>query len=178
MNDLKLVLPSKDDKESALLMLDEIKAVDAGLPWQYSGLANLEEATSYEDWVKEKANEKNGIDLRDGYVPCTTLFLKRMSDNKVCGSISIRHELNEFLFNFGGHIGYSVTPSERGKGYGKLQLKMALEIAKDLGIEKCLITADKTNTLSNKTIISEGGVLENTIMWNNEPLNRYWINLK
>jgi len=178
MNDLKLVLPSKDDKESALLMLDEIKAVDAGLPWQYSGLANLEEATSYEDWVKEKANEKNGIDLRDGYVPCTTLFLKRMSDNKVCGSISIRHELNEFLFNFGGHIGYSITPSERGKGYGKLQLKMALEIAKDLGIEKCLITADETNTLSNKTIISEGGVLENTVMWNNEPLNRYWINLK
>ena len=178
MNDLKLVLPSKDDKESALLMLDEIKAVDAGLPWQYSGLANLEEATSYEDWVKEKANEKNGIDLRDGYVPCTTLFLKRMSDNKVCGSISIRHELNEFLFNFGGHIGYSVTPSERGKGYGKLQLKMALEIDSFLGIEKCLITADKTNTLSNKTIISEGGVLENTVMWNNEPLNRYWINLK
>lgn len=178
MNDLKLVLPSKDDKESAFLMLDEIKAVDAGLPWQYSGLAKLEEATSYEEWVKEKENEKNGVDLRDGYVPCTTLFLKRMSDNKVCGSISIRHELNEFLFNFGGHIGYSVTPSERGKGYGKLQLKMALEIAKDLGIEKCLITADETNTLSNKTIISEGGVLENTVMWNNEPLNRYWINLK
>lgn len=178
MNDLKLVLPSKDDKESAFLMLDEIKAVDAGLPWQYSGLAKLEEATSYEEWVKEKENEKNGVDLRDGYVPCTTLFLKRMSDNKVCGSISIRHELNEFLFNFGGHIGYSVTPSERGKGYGKLQLKMALEIASYLGIEKCLITADKTNTLSNKTIISEGGVLENTVMWNNEPLNRYWINLK
>ena len=173
MNDLKLVLPSKDDKESALLMLEEIKVADAGLPWQYSGLANLEETASYEDWVKEKENEKNGIDLRDGYVPCTTLFLKRMSDNKVCGSISIRH-----VFNFGGHIGYSVTPSERGKGYGKLQLKMALEIAKDLGIEKCLITADKTNTLSNKTIISEGGVLENTVMWNNEPLNRYWINLK
>ena len=178
MDDLKLVIPDNNDKKSALLMLDEIKAVDAGLPWQYSGLANLEEATSYEDWVKEKANEKNGIDLRDGYVPCTTLFLKRMSDNKVCGSISIRHELNEFLLEFGGHIGYSVTPSERSKGYGKLQLKMALEIAKDLGIEKCLITADETNTLSNKTIISEGGVLENTVMWNNKPLNRYWINLK
>ena len=79
MNDLKLVLPSKDDKESALLMLEEIKVADAGLPWQYSGLANLEETASYEDWVKEKVNEKNGIDLRDGYVPCTTLFLKRLS---------------------------------------------------------------------------------------------------
>ena len=159
MNDLKLVIPDNNDKKSALLMLDEIKAVDAGLPWQYSGLAN-------------------GIDLRDGYVPCTTLFLKRMSDNKVCGSISIRHELNDFLFKFGGHIGYSITPSERGKGYGKLQLKMGLEIAKSLGIKNCLITADVENIVSNKTIISEGGILENTVMWNNDPLNRYWINLK
>lgn len=58
MNDLKLVIPDNNDKKSALLMLDEIKVADAGLPWQYSGLANLEEATSYEDWVKEKANEK------------------------------------------------------------------------------------------------------------------------
>jgi len=178
MNDLNLVEPNINDKKSALLMLDEIKAVDTGLPWQYSGLANLEEATSYEDWVKEKANEKNGIDLRDGYVPCTTLFLKRMSDNKVCGSISIRHELNDFLFKFGGHIGYSITPSERGKGYGKLQLKMGLEIAKSLGIKNCLITADVENIVSNKTIISEGGILENTVMWNNDSLNRYWINLK
>lgn len=52
MNDLKLVIPDNNDKKSALLMLDEIKVVDAGLSWQYSGLANLEEATSYEDWVK------------------------------------------------------------------------------------------------------------------------------
>ena len=178
MDDLKLVIPSINDKESALAMLEEIKVADAGLPWQYSGLANLEEATSYEKWVKEKDDEKNGINLKEGYVPCTTLFLKRMSDNKVCGSISIRHELNKFLLEFGGHIGYSITPSERGKGYGKLQLKMALEIVENLGIEKCLITADETNVASNKTIISEGGILENTVMWDNEPLNRYWINLK
>ena len=178
MNDLKLIEPNVNDKKSALAMLEEIKVVDAGLPWQYSGLANLEEAASYEEWVKEKYDESKGINLKDDYVACTTLFLKRESDGKICGSISIRHELNDFLFNFGGHIGYSVTPSERGKGYAKLQLKMALEIAKNLEIEKCLITADVENIASNKTIISEGGVLENTIMWNNDPLNRYWINLK
>ncbi len=178
MNDLKLVEPYINDKKSALAMLEEIKAADAGVPWQYSGLANLEEATSFEDWVKEKDDESKGVNLKDGYVACTTLLLKRESDGKICGSISIRHELNDFLFNFGGHIGYSITPSERGKGYGKFQLKKALEIAKNLGIEKCLITADEENIASNKTIISEGGVLENTVMWNNEPLNRYWINLK
>lgn len=178
MNDLKLVAPSINDKKSALEMLEEIKVADAGLPWQYSGLANLEEANSYEEWVKEKDNESKGIDLKDGFVPCTTLFLKRISDNKICGSISIRHELNKFLLDFGGHIGYSITPSERGKGYGKLQLKMGLEIAKRLDIEKCLITADVENVVSNKTIISEGGVLENTVMWKSDPLNRYWINLQ
>lgn len=178
MNDLKLVAPSINDKKSALEMLEEIKVADAGLPWQYSGLANLEEANSYEEWVKEKDNESKGIDLKDGFVPCTTLFLKRISDNKICGSISIRHELNKFLLDFGGHIGYSITPSERGKGYGKLQLKMGLEIAKSLGIKNCLVTADVENIVSNKTIISEGGILENTVIWNNDPLNRYWINLK
>ena len=177
MNDLKLVIPDNNDKKSALLMLDEIKAVDAGLPWQYSGLANLEESSSYEEWIQEKENEKSGINLREGFVPATTLFLKRLSDNKICGSISIRHELNEFLLNFGGHIGYSVTPSERGKGYGKLQLKKAIEEAKKLNITSCLITADVENIASNKTILSQGGVLENTVMWKNDPLNRYWIKL-
>lgn len=175
---LKLVKPELCDKESVLKMLEEIKKVDDGLPWKYSGLANLEEATSYEEWIQEKENERKGINLKEGFVPATTLFLKRESDDKICGSVGIRHELNEFLLNYGGHIGYSVTPSERGKGYGKLQLKLALDEAKKIGIEKCLITADVKNIASNKTILSAGGVLENTVLWNEEDLNRYWINLK
>lgn len=71
MEELKLVAPSLDDKESALSMLEEIKKIDAGLPWQYSGLANLEES-SYEEWIQEKENEKSGINLREGFVPATT----------------------------------------------------------------------------------------------------------
>ena len=138
---------------------------------------HIEESSSYEEWIQEKKNEKSGINLREGFVPATTLFLKRLSDNKICGSISIRHELNEFLLNFGGHIGYSVTPSERGKGYGKLQLKKAIEEAKKLNITSCLITADVENIASNKTILSQGGVLENTVIWKNDSLNRYWIKL-
>lgn len=70
-----------------------------------------------------------------------------------------------------------VTPSERGKGYGKLQLKKAIEEAKKLNITSCLITADVENIASNKIILSQGGVLENTVMWKNDSLNRYWIKL-
>ena len=143
MEFLRLVKPELCDKESALKMLQEIKETDAGLPWQYSGLACLEKDNSYESWLEKIENERNGINLKDGYVPATTLFLKRESDGKICGCIAVRHTLNEFLLNYGGHIGYSITPSERGKGYGKLQLKLGLEETKKLGIEKCLITADK-----------------------------------
>ena len=57
-------------------------------------------------------------------------------------------------------------------------MDLSIDIAKSLGIKNCLITADVENIVSNKTIISEGGILENTVMWNNDPLNRYWINLK
>ena len=178
MENLKLVKPELGDKESALSMLDEIRKVDAGLPWQYSGLADLHKASSYEKWLEEKVDASKGINLHEGYVPATIFFLKRESDEKVCGAIDIRHYLNDFLLEVGGHIGYSITPSERGKGYGKLQLKLGLLEAKKLGIEKCLITADVENIASNKTIISKGGKLENTVMWKEEPLNRYWINLK
>ncbi len=178
MEILKLVKPELCDKESALSMLEEIKEIDLGLPWQYSGLAALHEALSYEDWLKDKENERKGINLKDGYVPATTLFLKRESDGKICGCVGIRHTLNDFLLNYGGHIGYSITPSERGKGYGKLQLKLALEEIKRLGIEECLITADTNNLASNKLIVSAGGILENTVMLDDNTLNRYWINLK
>ncbi len=109
---LKLVKSELCDKESALKMLEEIKKVDVGLPWAYSGLANLEEATSYEEWILEKENERKGINLKEGFVPATTLFLKRENDGKICGSVGIRYELNEFLLNYGGCIGYSITPSE------------------------------------------------------------------
>ena len=168
-----------------LLRFDEIDELDYLIyikEWEDSGekivpMASARAEVSFDDFLK-RMRERETDEIREkGLVPATLYFLVD-EKNKICGALDIRHELNEFLFNFGGHIGYSVTPSERGKGYGKLQLKMALEIASYLGIEKCLITADKTNTLSNKTIISEGGVLENTVMWNNEPLNRYWINLK
>ncbi|BCP61067.1 hypothetical protein SUT328_02500 [Streptococcus parasuis] len=58
------------------------------------------------------------------------------------GICTIRHDLNhEHLKNYIGHIGYSIHPEERRKGYATEQLRLALLEAKKLGIAQVLITA-------------------------------------
>lgn len=94
------------------------------------------------------------------------------------GICNIRHDLNqEFLQNIAGHIGYSIKPSERRKGYAREQLRLALLEAQKLGLSQVLVTAADWNIGSQKTILANGGVYENTYYdkANNENMKRYWI---
>nr|WP_242568203.1 GNAT family N-acetyltransferase [Clostridium botulinum] len=96
---------------------------------------------------------------------------------KLIGMIDIRHKLNEYLFEFGGHIGYSIRKSEGRKRYAKEMLHLALEKFKDMNMEKVLITCSKENIASAKTIIYNGGVLENEVSEGERITQRYWISL-
>ena len=107
-------------------------------------------------------------------VPAYTYFLVK-ENKKIIGAINIRHFLNDYLFNFGGHIGYGIRPSERKRGYATLMLSLALPLVKKLGINKVLITCDKNNVGSSKTMINNGGVLENEVLGDGEITQRYWI---
>ena len=94
------------------------------------------------------------------------------------GICNIRHHLNqEFLVHIAGHIGYSIHPNERRKGYAKEQLPLALQEAKTLGINRVLITAADWNIGSQKTILANGGVLENTYYdkVDDELMLHHWI---
>lgn len=91
--------------------------------------------------------------------------------------IDIRHRLNEYLLQFGGNIGYSVRPSQRRKGYATEMLALALEECRKLGIDRALVTCDKTNIGSAKTIQKNGGVLENEVLEGDRITQRYWIGL-
>ena len=129
---------------------------------------------SYEAWLDYTEKIENKDTCPPHLVPAHT-YLLTDENKRILGAINVRHYLNDYLFNVGGHIGYGIRPSERKKGYASLMLSMALPIAKELGINKILITCDKSNLGSAKTIISNGGILENEVFIDGETIQRYWI---
>jgi len=132
---------------------------------------------SFEEFVKMWRDNSKGKNLRKGTVPATMYWL--IDKDEVIGRVHIRHELNEFLLSYVGHIGYYIKPSKRKKGYGKKILKLALEKTRKLGILNVLLTCDDGNIGSQKIIESCGGILENIVkQQDGKPSKkRYWIKL-
>ena len=114
---------------------------------------------------------------KDGLVPDTTLFCLDKDRNIFVGAVNIRHYLNEYLLQCGGHIGDGIRPSERRKGYATAMIGLALKECKKLGIDKVLMCCDKENIGSAKSIQKNGGVLENEIEKDGTIEQRYWISL-
>jgi predicted acetyltransferase len=113
-----------------------------------------------------------------GLVPETIYWA--VQDNQVVGRIALRHILNDNLREFGGHIGYEVRPSSRRMGVATEMLKQILETPKAREIGRVLLTCAPDNIGSNRTILSNGGVLEKTVFvkkWERET-NYYWIEVK
>ncbi|MCL2199628.1 MAG: GNAT family N-acetyltransferase [Defluviitaleaceae bacterium] len=136
------------------------------------GSAGFVHASSFESWYKKITMEL--ADIPPEHVPSTTYLA--MDSGKIIGMISVRHYLNDALLKHGGHIGYGIRPSERRKGYATKMLALALEKCRDLNIEKALVTCDKGNIGSAKTIINNGGVLQDELTEENGSiLQRYWI---
>ena len=140
------------------------------------GLRNFENPS---DWLTFLVKHKDPETLPEGRVPATQLIFVREEDQKIVGMIDIRHFLSEYLEKYGGHIGYSVVPGERRKGYATQMLRATLPVCKELGITKVLITCIKGNEGSKKTILNNGGVYESAVYEPDEKveLERYWITL-
>ena len=113
----------------------------------------------------------------DGKVPDTTLFCLDMDRNIFVGAVNIRHYLTKEMLVNAGHIGDGVRPTERRKGYATAMIGLALKEAKKLGISRVLMVCDKTNIGSAKSIINNGGILENEVEVNGVVEQRYWIDL-
>ena len=112
---------------------------------------------------------------REGLVPDSTFFCLDEERNIFVGAVNIRHRLNESLLLNGGHIGDGVRPSERRKGVATRMIALALEECKKLGIQQVLMVCDKNNIGSAKSIMANGGILENEIVVNGVTEQRYWI---
>lgn len=145
------------------------------------GTCGLKKYEDPREWIAFLETMKDPSTVPEPYVPSTQYLFVREEDGKVVGMINVRHNLNnDHLALIGGHIGYSVAPSERRKGYAALMLKTVLPIVKGMGIERALVTCDQINEASRRTILRNGGVYESTVFdpEDQTDVERYWIDLK
>ena len=112
----------------------------------------------YEGWLSKLEADRNRIPDEERS-PSETYFLVRQSDRRVVGMINIRYVLTERLRKYGGNIGYSIRPTERRKGYNKINLYLALRLCKLHGLKSVLLDADTDNPASWRTIETLGGVM-------------------
>jgi len=143
-----------------------------------NGSRGLHHYEKYEEWlwlVKECEKPDNTL----LGVQASTYFAVRESDEKMVGCIELRHALNESLKVIGGHIGFSVIPEERRKGYATEMLKQVLAEAEKMGIDKVLLTCDIDNIASCKTVEKCGGKKEqeDAFVLDGEQYYKYWITL-
>ena len=148
-----LEIPTIKRKEEAIDYISEFNKYNSKI----SGTGFLNRyVDNYELWL-QKLEEDYVCIADEEYVPSRTYFLIRENDNKIIGMINIRLVLNKNLKKSGGHIGYGIRPTERKKGYGKINLYLGLKKCDEYGIDNVLLTADINNTASWKTMESLGG---------------------
>lgn len=160
-------------------MLDEITAyrnamLAAGSSMDGCGALKRFAAAEWLQFVGSLSSEET---CPPHWVPSTQFVCVRQTDGRIVGMIDLRHRLNDFLAEYGGHIGYSVRPDERRKGYAKWMLAHVLPEARKLGLSRVLVTCDDDNEGSVRTIEANGGVFERTARLEDELLRRYWIDL-
>ena len=173
LEEVYLVIPSMEHKQAYNEMLLDFEKTENSI----HPTAIRPKGMDYINWLRNLETYKRSVTCPSQFAPSDTYFLVN-NYNKIFGAITIRHYLNEELLKFGGHIGYGIRPSERRKGYANVMLKMALKNCVNLGIKQVLITCNKGNIASEKTIISNGGVLENELMEENgNTVQRYWVEL-
>lgn len=147
-------VPSIERKEEAIDYIKEFRAYQSNINGS-GGLPRY--LDNYEEWLFQLEEDVSRIPSEEK-VPARTYFFVRESDSKIVGMINIRLALNERLKKVGGHIGYSIRPTERGKGYNKINLYLGLKVCEEYGMDKILMDADTDNPASWKTMEALGGV--------------------
>ena len=155
MEKFKHVKPQKEHERQAIEYINEFYKYNSKI----NGVGGLDKyLDNYSTWL-QKLDEDIKREPTEERVPSETFFLIRKKDNKIVGMINIRLALNENLKRIGGHIGYSIRPEERKKGYNKINLYLGLKECQKHGIKEVLMDCDKDNIGSAKTMQALNGIL-------------------
>lgn len=171
---MKLEIPEKKHEKDYLEMIQEFttsneKIIPMAMP--------LKEGETYDQFLQRIQDSSKGKNIKPWRVPNTLYFL--IDDNdKIVWWVHIRHELNDELRFDAGNIGYGIRPSERKKGYATIGLKLALEKCKELWLDKALLTCNKENIWSSKTIVKNGWILDSEYESEWRTKERYRIPIK
>ena len=173
--DVELLEVAKEHKKQAATYRQEY--IDYG-EREINGSGGLIHYENYDEWL-EKVLTKKHITPSALDTPATTYFMVRKQDNKIIGSVQLRHHLTDELRKDGGNVGYGICPSERGKGYGVQQLSLALAKAKELGLSRIMISCNKDNRASAHVAMRNGGILagEGFDEDEGEVTEIYWIDV-
>ena len=165
---MQLRRPELSDKTSILDMMAEFETEESphdGGFWNFRDF-------DYQFWLDKNKTNEMGLFISPDFVPAIQ-FVLFDDKGRAIGFLHLRLRLNEKLIVQGGHIGYSIRPSERQKGFAKVMLALGLEEAKRKNIRKILITCRSDNIASRRTILANGALLEDV----RGNVERYWIHL-
>ena len=171
--------PSLERKDEIIEYLDEFVKYNSNINGTGS-LDKIYDGYTFEEALERCLNMKNEWYAKSiNRVPGKTFLLIRKNDNKIVGTINIRWNLSEKMLEFGGHIGYGIRPTERRKGYNKIQLYLVLLEVQKLNLDKVMLDCSVDNLGSDKTIKALGGILERCELdeADNTMTNVYWINV-
>lgn len=172
MEDIYLTAPAKAFEKEIQSYKEEFLQTSK----EIEGSSYLTSFATAAEWLENLRLHESWETVPPERIPGLEFLLVREKDQRILGMSNLRLGLNEYLTNFGGHIGYSIRPNERRKHYGIRLLQLTLDKAKDAGLEKVLITCKDTNTASARIIEHNGGVLEDKREDEKGRLmRRYWV---